>query len=96
MFWALLILGSLGHYCFALIRSRGVRVENTPAEIIFESFFINWILFVQLLRKKSKESLFSIDNDASFYTSRGMGEIPAEVYRCEVPAKILGNFFFIK
>jgi hypothetical protein len=48
---------------------------------------------MQLLRKKSKESLFSIDNDASFYTSRGMGEIPAEVYRCEVPAKILGNFF---
>jgi hypothetical protein len=43
------------------------------------------------LKKKSKESKFSIDNDASFYTSRGMGEIPAEAYRCDVPAKILGN-----
>jgi hypothetical protein len=47
----------------------------------------------QFTKKKSKESKFSIDNDASFYTSRGMGEIPAEEYRCEVPAKILGTAF---
>jgi hypothetical protein len=47
----------------------------------------------QFTKKKSKESKFSIDNDASFYTSRGMGEIPAEEYRCEVPAKILGTAY---
>jgi len=45
----------------------------------------------QLAKVRSKASKFSFDNDAAFYTKREKGDMPAEIFRCEVPSSVIGT-----
>jgi hypothetical protein len=45
----------------------------------------------QLTKVRSKASKFSFDNDAAFYTKREKGDMPAEIFRCDVPSAVIGR-----
>lgn len=45
----------------------------------------------QLVKVRSKASKFSFDNDAAFYSKREKGDMPAEIFRCDVPSAVIGT-----
>jgi hypothetical protein len=47
----------------------------------------------QLAKVRSKASKFSFDNDAAFYSKREKGDMPAEIFRCDVPSAVVGKYF---